>query len=44
MKQAHNPVMAFLLMTVGLIIVTGYTSINAIVKAELFQRKFELLV
>ncbi|WDL87707.1 MFS transporter [Priestia aryabhattai] len=43
MKQAHNPVMAFLLMTVGLIIVTGYTSINAIVKAELFPTEIRAL-
>ena len=34
---------AFLLMMVGLIIVTGYTSINAIVKAELFPTEIRAL-
>src|SRR5579875_960820 len=34
MKHAQNPIFAFLLMMAGLTIVTGYTSINAIVKAE----------
>jgi MFS transporter, MHS family, alpha-ketoglutarate permease len=34
--MTHNPFGAFLIMLVGLVIVTGYTSINAIVKAELF--------
>ncbi|TCO53470.1 MFS transporter [Actinocrispum wychmicini] len=36
LSHTKNPVVAFLLMTVALSIVTGYTSINAIVKAELF--------
>ncbi|WP_223066288.1 MFS transporter [Paenibacillus caui] len=36
MEHMKNSVGAFLLMMTGLIIVTGYTSINAIVKAELF--------
>ena len=36
MEKTTEPIVAFLLMMVGLIIVTGYTSINAIVKAELF--------
>jgi MHS family alpha-ketoglutarate permease-like MFS transporter len=39
----HSPVFAFLLMLVGLVIVTGYTSINAIVKAELFPTKIRAL-
>ncbi|GGE07859.1 MFS transporter [Marinithermofilum abyssi] len=43
MEQAKNPLVAFLLMMVGLIIVTGYTSINAIVKAELFPTKIRAL-
>jgi MHS family alpha-ketoglutarate permease-like MFS transporter len=43
MQQAHNPVTAFLLMMVGLVIVTGYTSINAIVKAELFPTEIRAL-
>ncbi|MDX7993514.1 MFS transporter, partial [Xenorhabdus sp. psl] len=36
-------IVAFLLMMVGLIIVTGYTSINAIVKAELFPTEIRAL-
>jgi MFS transporter, MHS family, alpha-ketoglutarate permease len=43
MEQARNPLVAFLLMMIGLIIVTGYTSINAIVKAELFPTKIRAL-
>ncbi|MDF2911752.1 MAG: transporter [Sporolactobacillus laevolacticus] len=43
MKQSHSTVAAFLLMLVGLIIVTGYTSINAIVKAELFPTEIRAL-
>jgi MFS transporter, MHS family, alpha-ketoglutarate permease len=39
----RNPVVAFLLMMVGLSVVTGYTSINAIVKAELFPTKIRAL-
>lgn len=31
-----NPFLSFLLVAVGYVIITGYTSINAIVKAELF--------
>ena len=31
-----NPVVAFLILAVGFVILTGYTSINAIVKAEIF--------
>jgi MHS family alpha-ketoglutarate permease-like MFS transporter len=38
-----NPVVAFLLMMVGLSVVTGYTSINAIVKAELFPTRIRAL-
>ena len=34
---------AFLLMLAGLIIVTGYTSINAIVKAEMFPTEIRAL-
>ncbi|BCC10485.1 hypothetical protein BCM0074_0868 [Bacillus cereus] len=40
MEKTTESIVAFLLMMVGLIIVTGYTSINAIVKAELFPLKF----
>ncbi len=43
MEKTTEPIVAFLLMMVGLIIVTGYTSINAIVKAELFPTKIRAL-
>jgi MFS transporter, MHS family, alpha-ketoglutarate permease len=43
MEKTSNPVVAFLLMMVGLIIITGYTSINAIVKAELFPTEIRAL-
>ncbi|TDD53216.1 MFS transporter [Kribbella antibiotica] len=38
-----TPVTAFLLMLAGLVIVSGYTSINAIVKAELFPTSIRAL-
>ncbi|USG67852.1 MFS transporter [Brevibacillus ruminantium] len=43
MEQTKSPMVAFLLMMMGLIIVTGYTSINAIVKAELFPTEIRAL-
>ncbi|KAB2498153.1 MFS transporter [Bacillus cereus] len=43
MEKTTEPILAFLLMMVGLIIVTGYTSINAIVKAELFPTEIRAL-
>ncbi|KZZ83726.1 MFS transporter [Bacillus sp. SJS] len=43
LEQTQNPAGAFLLMMTGLIIVTGYTSINAIVKAELFPTQIRAL-
>ncbi|MFE0020729.1 MFS transporter [Amycolatopsis sp. NPDC059021] len=43
MGATKQPVLAFLLMLAGLVIVTGYTSINAIVKAELFPTKIRAL-
>ncbi|WP_406654459.1 MFS transporter [Bacillus cereus] len=43
MEKTTEPIVAFLLMVVGLIIVTGYTSINAIVKAELFPTEIRAL-
>ncbi|MFD2695722.1 MFS transporter [Sporolactobacillus shoreicorticis] len=43
MHSSHSVIAAFLLMMVGLIIVTGYTSINAIVKAELFPTEIRAL-
>ncbi|MDA2257177.1 MFS transporter [Bacillus cereus] len=42
-EKTTEPIVAFLLMMVGLIIVTGYTSINAIVKAELFPTEIRAL-
>ncbi|MFI5780768.1 MFS transporter [Nocardia sp. NPDC051570] len=41
--HTRNPFAAFALMMVALIIVSGYTSINAIVKAELFPTKVRAL-
>lgn len=43
MEGAHNSIVAFLLMLLGLIIITGYTSINAVVKAELFPTEIRAL-
>ncbi|WP_020673565.1 MFS transporter [Amycolatopsis nigrescens] len=43
LSHTSQPVLAFLLMTGALVIVTGYTSINAIVKAELFPTKIRAL-
>ncbi|CAM3672289.1 MFS transporter [Brevibacillus invocatus] len=43
LEQANSPYAAFMLMLSGLIIVTGYTSINAIVKAELFPTEIRAL-
>lgn len=36
LPQTRSPIMSFLLVAVGYIILTGYTSINALVKSELF--------
>jgi MHS family alpha-ketoglutarate permease-like MFS transporter len=36
LEQVRDPVTAFFLVMASLVIVTGYTSINAVVKAELF--------
>ncbi|OXM82911.1 MFS transporter [Paenibacillus rigui] len=43
MQNTHSPYVAFLLMMGGLFIVTAYTSINAIVKAELFPTEIRAL-
>ena len=43
MSHTHNPWAAFLLNVVALAIVTGYTSINAVVKAELFPAEIRAL-
>ena len=36
LPNQHDPLMAFVVLAIGFIILTGYTSINAVVKAELF--------
>ncbi len=41
--NTRSAVPAFLLMMAGLVIVTGYTSINAVVKAELFPSRIRAL-
>jgi MHS family alpha-ketoglutarate permease-like MFS transporter len=43
LEQVETPVAAFLLMLAALVIVTGYTSINAVVKAELFPAHIRAL-
>ncbi|KYG27899.1 MFS transporter [Priestia endophytica] len=43
LQKTNSPIIAFLLMMGGLIMVTGYTSINAIVKAELFPTEIRAL-
>ncbi|HWJ90953.1 MAG TPA: MFS transporter [Flavisolibacter sp.] len=42
-SRAHSEGMAFVLMMAGLLIVSGYTSINAVVKAELFPGQVRAL-
>ncbi|MDQ4087839.1 MAG: MFS transporter [Pseudomonadota bacterium] len=43
LEQVQSPVTAFLLVMSALVIVTGYTSINAVVKAELFPAHIRAL-
>ncbi|WP_288531783.1 MFS transporter [uncultured Secundilactobacillus sp.] len=43
LAHVHSPWAAFFLMLFGLVIVSGYTSINAIVKAELFPTEIRAL-
>jgi MHS family alpha-ketoglutarate permease-like MFS transporter len=43
LEGTRNPVTAFLLVLAALVIVTGYTSINAVVKAELFPAHIRAL-
>ncbi|MEV6431547.1 MFS transporter [Nocardia sp. NPDC051463] len=43
LAHTKNPIGAWALMMVALVIITGYTSINAIVKAELFPTKIRAL-
>lgn len=43
LPQATSPLLAFALTAVGYVILTGYTSVNAIVKAELFPADIRAL-
>jgi MHS family alpha-ketoglutarate permease-like MFS transporter len=43
LEGVSNPLIAFLLVLGALVIVTGYTSINAVVKAELFPANIRAL-
>jgi len=43
LQNTRSPIDAFLIMMAALLIVSGYTSINAIVKAELFPTKIRAL-
>ena len=43
LPQTTSPVVAFALLAVGYVIITGYTSVNAIVKAELFPAEIRAL-
>ena len=43
LETVDNPIVAGLLVMLGLVIVTGYTSINAVVKAELFPAHIRAL-
>jgi MHS family alpha-ketoglutarate permease-like MFS transporter len=43
LQNTRNPIGAFLIMMAALLIVSGYTSINAIVKAELFPTRIRAL-
>jgi len=43
LAQVHDPYLAFALVLALLVIVTGYTSINAVVKAELFPAHIRAL-
>ncbi len=43
LPQQNNPVTAFGLLVVGFVILSGYTSINAVVKAELFPTHIRAL-
>ena len=43
LETASSPLVAFLLVMTALVIVTGYTSINAVVKAELFPAHIRTL-
>jgi MFS transporter, MHS family, alpha-ketoglutarate permease len=43
LPDATSPLLAFLLTAVGYVILTGYTSVNAIVKAEMFPAEIRAL-
>jgi MHS family alpha-ketoglutarate permease-like MFS transporter len=43
LPQTRSPLLAFALTAVGYVILTGYTSVNAIVKAELFPAEIRAL-
>lgn len=43
LETTKDPITAFLLVLAGLVIVTGYTSINAVVKAEMFPAHIRAL-
>lgn len=43
LPKQSSPVAAFLILAVGFVILTGYTSINAVVKAELFPTHIRAL-
>ena len=43
LEQTQDPLTAFALVLAALVIVTGYTSINAVVKAELFPSHIRAL-
>src|SRR6185436_18045148 len=43
LPQTTSPLMAFVLTAVGYVIITGYTSVNAIVKAEVFPAEIRAL-
>lgn len=43
LERTHDPVAAFAVVMAALLIVTGYTSINAVVKAELFPSHIRAL-
>ncbi|RYY40442.1 MAG: MFS transporter [Chitinophagaceae bacterium] len=43
LETAQHPVHIFLLLMAGLLLVSGYTSINAVVKAELFPARIRAL-
>jgi len=43
LPQTHSPLWSFVLVAVGYVILTGYTSINALVKSELFPARVRAL-